>query len=61
MQKNYTIEELADFLRIPVATIRKHQYAIGFFKLGKRVIFSEENVVAWMNSRKHKSLTELAA
>jgi hypothetical protein len=52
--KNFTIEELSDFLRIPVATIRKHQNDIDHYKLGRRLIFPEGGVIAWMNSRRRK-------
>jgi len=59
MQKNYTIEEAAEILRLPVATVRKHQYEIGFSKLGRRLIFREDDLDKWIESKRHKPNREL--
>ena len=57
--KRYTLPEAAELLRIPVGTLRKHQNEIGFSKLGKRVIFREDDLLKWEESKRHKPDNEL--
>ncbi|MGV8095983.1 MAG: helix-turn-helix domain-containing protein [Mangrovibacterium sp.] len=59
MIKNYTIQEAADKLRIPEGTLRKHQHEIGYSKLGRLVIFREEDLEQWMQLRRRKPIREL--
>ena len=58
-QKNYTVIEAADFLRIPVNTLRKHIPEIKRSKLGRRVIFTEESLLNYMERKSSKPLYEL--
>jgi len=42
--KFYDVKEAAEFLRIPVNTLRKFIPEIGRSKLGRRLIFSETDL-----------------
>lgn len=59
--KTYTIEGAAEVLNTPVPTIRKHRHEIGGSKLGRRWIFTEEELNGWLESRRHKPTRELMA
>jgi len=57
--KNYTVEEAADFLRIPKDTFRKHRRDIGGSRLGRRLVFTESELMRWMESKREKPIREL--
>ncbi|MGQ8336862.1 helix-turn-helix domain-containing protein [Sunxiuqinia sp. A32] len=59
MQQNYTIDEAAEFLRIPVGTLRKHRPSIGGSKLGRRWVFTKEELTNFMKLNRSKPLQEL--
>lgn len=58
-QKNYTVAEASEFLRIPTNTLRKHIKEIKRSKLGRRVIFTEESLLNYMERKSSKPLHEL--
>ena len=57
--RNYTMEEAAEFLRIPKETFRKCRRDVGGSRLGRRIIFTEHELVRWMESKREKPLREL--
>lgn len=57
--KLYTVPEAAEFLRIPVNTLRKHIPEIKRSKIGRRLIFSEESLIKYLESKSSKPLSEL--
>lgn len=59
--KNYTVEEAAEFLRIPTDTFRKFRKNIGGSRLGRRLVFSENELVRFMESKREKPVHELLA
>lgn len=57
--KNYDLVEAAEFLRLPVDTFRKHRPEIGGSKLGRRWVFTEKELIEYMESKRSKPLSEL--
>lgn len=57
--KLYTVSEAAEYLRIPVNTLRKHIPEIKRSKIGRRLIFSEESLIKYLESKSFKPLSEL--
>lgn len=53
------MEEAAEFLRIPKETFKKHRKDIGGSRLGRRMIFTESELMRWMESKREKPLREL--
>lgn len=45
------IEEAAEYLRIPVGTIRHKMDEIPHEKVGKRVVFTDRGLVRWMKRK----------
>jgi hypothetical protein len=58
-KKYYTLEEAAKFLRMPEGTFRRHLPKITRSKLGKRWIFSEENLIKFVEANQSKPIQEL--
>lgn len=59
-ERLWTIEDVADFIRVPVATIRKwrhrgHPLGRLGVRLGKRVIWDPEDVRSWWEKTKSDS------
>jgi hypothetical protein len=59
MVKTYTIEGASELLNTPVGTLRKYRSQIGGSKLGRRWIFSEQELIDWMLSKRRKPVREL--
>tara|TARA_R110002050_G_scaffold298733_1_gene462588 strand:- start:2901 stop:3089 length:189 start_codon:yes stop_codon:yes gene_type:complete len=59
MARNYTLAEAAEKLRIPAGTLRKYRPEIGGAKLGRLWVFTEDELNRWMESRRHKPMSEL--
>jgi len=59
MVKTYTIEGASELLSTPVGTLRKYRCEIGGSKLGRRWIFSEQELIDWMLSKRRKPIREL--
>lgn len=59
--KRFTLPEAAEEFKIPAGTLRKHLKAIGFSKLGKRIILREDDLLKWEESRRCKPTRELLA
>lgn len=59
MVKTYTIEGASELLNTPVGTLRKYRSEIGGSKLGRRWIFSEQELIDWMISKRRKPIREL--
>ena len=57
--KNYDLVEASDFLRLPVDTFRKHRPEIGGSKLGRRWVFTEKELIEYMERKRSKPLSEL--
>lgn len=58
-QKFYTLPEASEYLRMPVNTFRQHRPAIGGTKLGKRWIFTESELLSYVEKNRSKPLSEL--
>lgn len=54
----YTVDEAAQRLGIPLATMRKHAYnrALPTVKLGKRIYFTHDVLQDWINSQQRPAL-----
>ncbi len=59
INRNYDLLEAAEFLRLPVDTFRKHRPEIGGSKLGRRWIFTEKELIEFMERKRSKPLHEL--
>ncbi len=57
--KNYDLIEASSFLRLPVDTFRKHRPEIGGSKLGRRWVFTEKELIEYMERNRSKPLHEL--
>ncbi len=57
--KNYDFIEAAEFLRLPVNTFRKLRPEIGGSRLGRRYIFSEKEVIEFMDRKRSKPVHQL--
>lgn len=57
--KFYDLVEAAEFLRLPIDTFRKHRPEIGGSKLGRRWVFSEEELINFVEKNRSKPLHEL--
>jgi hypothetical protein len=53
------MDEAAEFLRIPKETFKKKRREIGGSRLGRRLVFTELELVRWMESKREKPLSEL--
>jgi hypothetical protein len=58
-QKVYTLPEAAEFLRIPEWTFRKYRPQVGGSKLGKRWLFTETELLGYLESKRHKPVQDL--
>ena len=58
-QKLLTIDEAADLLRMKVTTFRVHRPAVGGIKLGKRWLFTEAELLAYVEKNRSKPISEL--
>ena len=54
-----SIEEAADFLRIPVATLYCKINSVPHRKFGRRLLFSDRELMRWINSNQSASEIEL--
>ncbi|MGD9930634.1 MAG: helix-turn-helix domain-containing protein [Mangrovibacterium sp.] len=59
MIQNYTLEEAAEKLKIPVPTFRKYRPQIGGSKIGRRWVFSEQELLSFMDRKRSKPIHEL--
>jgi len=57
--KFYDLIETAEFLRMPIDTFRKYRPEIGGSKLGRRWIFSEDELIKFYEKHRSKPLNEL--
>ena len=57
--KLYTVPEAAEFLRIPEETFRKKMKFIKRAKLGRRLIFTEDSLITYLESKTSKPKSEL--
>ena len=51
------INEAAEFLRIPIGTLRHLTNEIPHEKVGKRLVFTDRGLVRWMNRRGTKEIS----
>ena len=66
LERLYSLEEAADYLRLSPETLRKWARVgrIGFSKIGDRTIFSESDILSVINRRERpepRSLSEAVA
>lgn len=57
--KTYTIESAAEALNIPVPTLRKFRPELGGSKIGRRWIFTEDELTDFMQRKRSRPLSEL--
>ncbi len=57
--KLFDLVEAAEFLRLPIDTFRKHRPEIGGSKLGRRWIFTEQELMNFVERKRSKPLHEL--
>lgn len=59
--KPLTVEEAAEFLNLPKATLYQFTSArkIPFKKLGKRIVFSKNDILKWVEQNHRKSHREI--
>lgn len=50
-KKYFTVEEAAEYIRIPLGTLRKHLPEIKRAKLGRLIIISLDSLEEWINSK----------
>lgn len=55
----YTLPEAAEYLRMPINTFRKHRPEIGGTKLGKRWLFTESELLIYVEKNRSKPISEL--
>lgn len=53
-QKLFTLPEAAEFLRMPIQTFREHRPRIGGSKIGKRWLFTESELIAYVDTNRPK-------
>lgn len=64
MPKRYmTIEEVAEFTRLPVNTLRYYRHLGGgkgpkSFRLGARVVYDAKDVEAWIDEARRQGVAE---
>lgn len=58
-QKLYTLAESAEYLRMAPDTFRRYRPEIGGSKLGKHWLFTEAELLKFLESRRSKPLSEL--
>lgn len=58
MEKPMTVEEVSEFLNVPVATIRKwcSQRYIPYMKIGRHVRFSRRSLEDWLKRKEIKRI-----
>lgn len=59
MERNYTLDEAAELLRLAKPTFRVFRPQIGGSKIGRRWIFTESELVRFMEAKRSKPLHEL--
>lgn len=57
--KNYDVKEAAEFLRMPIGTFRKHLPEISRSKLGRRWLFTEKDLIEYIERNRSKPMHEL--
>lgn len=58
-EKLYLIPDAAFYLRMPISTFRQHRPAIGGAKIGKRWVFTESELLSFVEKNRSKPLHEL--
>lgn len=58
-QKIFTLPEAAEYLRMAVPTFREHRPYIGGSKIGRNWCFTETELLAYMERKRSKPLSEL--
>jgi len=57
-RRNYLLDEAADYLRLPIPTFRKYREEIGGSKLGRRWVFTEDELDKFLSSKRRKPVME---
>lgn len=57
--KCMSIEEAAEFLRIPVGSLYQKVSQIPHEKIGRRLVFTDRALIRWMKSRRGCSVREM--
>lgn len=52
LERNFTIAKASQELGVPIGTLRKHRAEIGGAKLGRLWIFTESELLNWMEFRR---------
>jgi hypothetical protein len=58
-EKLYLISEAASYLRMPIPSFRQHRPAIGGAKIGKRWVFTESELLRFVEKHRSKPIHEL--
>jgi DNA-binding transcriptional MerR regulator len=64
MQNHYDIQTAANYLKVPTTTLkfwRAHGTGPAFLKIGKRVYYTELDLLEYIESRRMKQFTRKAA